>query len=334
MEHQESSMKIETTASGKVFFSGEYMALEGGKAITISTPQHAKVSISEIDESNNTLLTSMSDQTYPFRLDENMKLIWLNQDPKHLGSILKESIKQFDKGFSGRSISLDTSEFFYQQRKIGIGSSSALSVAMTKALEELFDLNLTDKAIINHAREIHNRAQKYDGSGFDIVTSFLEKRTLSCRILENGDYDYKEIELPDEIKIFAVVNDQYTKTSEMINKYKAAKKRYIDYFSIHAPKMKNELEQLFGSILMKDNKSIFQNLDRYNELLADMDNQFNLGVFNNHHELIKLAKDEDIFYKPSGAGGGDIGLLIGDDKERLDRICYKLELKGINFFEV
>jgi len=28
-------MKIETTASGKVFFSGEYMALEGGRAITL-----------------------------------------------------------------------------------------------------------------------------------------------------------------------------------------------------------------------------------------------------------------------------------------------------------
>ena len=90
-------MKIETTASGKVFLSGEYMALEGGRAITLSTPQSAKVSISEINESNNLFLSSMSDQAYPFRIDENMSLIWLDEDPKHLGSILRESIKQFDK---------------------------------------------------------------------------------------------------------------------------------------------------------------------------------------------------------------------------------------------
>ena len=109
-------MKIETTASGKVFLSGEYMALEGGRAITLSTPQSAKVSISEINESNNLFLSSMSDQAYPFRIDENMSLIWLEQDPKHLGSILKESIKQFDKNFSGRSISIDTADFFYQHR--------------------------------------------------------------------------------------------------------------------------------------------------------------------------------------------------------------------------
>ena len=82
-------MKIETTASGKVFLSGEYMALEGGRAITLSTPQNAKVSISETNESNNLFLSSMSDQAYPFRIDENMSLIWLEEDPKHLGSILK-----------------------------------------------------------------------------------------------------------------------------------------------------------------------------------------------------------------------------------------------------
>ena len=85
-------MKIESTASGKVFFSGEYMALEGGRAIMLSTPQSAKVSISGSNEPDNLFFSSMSDQVYPFRIDENMRLIWLEQDPKHLGSILKESI--------------------------------------------------------------------------------------------------------------------------------------------------------------------------------------------------------------------------------------------------
>ena len=149
------------------------MALEGGRAITLSTQQSAKVSISESNEPDNLFFSSMSDQVYPFRIDENMRLIWLEQDPKHLGSILKESIEQFDKGFSGKSISIDTSEFFYQQRKIGIGSSSGVSVAITKALNQLFDLSLASESIINHARELHNRFQDSSGIGFDIITSFM-----------------------------------------------------------------------------------------------------------------------------------------------------------------
>ena len=65
-----------------------------------------------------------------------------------------------------------------------------------------------------------------------------------------------------------------------------------------------------------------------------MDNLFNLGIFNNHHELVELAKDKDIFYKPSGSGGGDIGLFISDDRKKLNSICENLELKGITFFEI
>ena len=60
-----------------------------------------------------------------------------------------------------------------------------------------------------------------------------------------------------------------------------------------------------------------------------MNNVFNLGIFNNHLELIKLAKDEGVFYKPSGSGGGDIGIVICDDKLKLDRFCNKLNAKGI-----
>ena len=219
-------MKIESTASGKVFFSGEYMALEGGRALMLSTQQSAKVSISGSNEPNNLFLSSMSDQVYPFRIDENMRLIWLERDPKHLGSILKESIEQFDKGFSGKSISIDTSEFFYERRKIGIGSSSAVSVAITKALDQLFGLRLTSKSIIDHAREIHNRSQDSNGSGFDIITSFMEVRSLACRILDNGAYDYEQIGIPEEINILVVVNDEYVQTSEMIGKYESAKNKY------------------------------------------------------------------------------------------------------------
>ncbi len=327
-------MKIETRASGKIFFSGEYMALEGGRAITLSTPQSAKVSISESKEPDNLFFSSMSDQVYPFRIDENMRLIWLEEDPKHLGGILKESIKQFDKGFSGRSISIDTSEFFYEQRKIGIGSSSAVSVAITKALNQLFDLRLTSESMINHARQIHNKSQDSNGSGFDIITSLMEVRSLACRILDNGAYDYEQIGIPETINILVVVNDEYIETSEMIERYEAAKNKYNDYFTKHAPKMKHELELLYESILKSDNESIFQYLAEYNKSLVDMNNVFNLGIFNNHLKLIKLAKDEGVFYKPSGSGGGDIGIVICDDKLKIDKFCNKLNAKGIAFFDI
>ena len=332
--HQESLMKIETTASGKVFFSGEYMALEGGRAIILSTPQSAKVSISENNETNNVLFSSMSDHSYPFLIDEEMKIVWLEEDPMHLGSILNEAVNQFNTNFSGKSVSIDTSEFFYEERKIGIGSSAAVSVALTKALNKLLGLRLEPKAMIDHARQIHNRSQDSTGSGFDIIASFVKERALSCQLLDHERYEYEKIKLPEAIKVFAVVNNACSQTSEMINRYKAAKNRFGDYFSNHAPKMKSELDRLHDAILKKDSSRIMNHLSRYNESLVEMDNKFSLGIFDHHHDFINLAKDEGLFYKPSGSGGGDLGLLISDDKIRLDEICKELISKGLYLFEV
>ena len=198
---------------------------------------------------------------------------------------------------------------------------------------KLFDSGLTSRSIINHAREIHNRAQDSRGSGFDIITSFLEGRSFACRLVDDT-YDYQQIALPEAIKIFVVINDEYVQTSGMIDRYNNAKSEHLDYFSKHAPKMKEELERLYASILKKDTKSILRNLTEYNELLVDMDNVFNLGIFNNHHELINLSKDEDVFYKPSGSGGGDIGILISNDELRLEKVCKKIESNGIHVFEI
>ena len=40
----------------------------------------------------------------------------------------------------------------------------------------------------------------------------------------------------------------------MIDRYKAAKNQYSDYFYQNAPQMMSELEHLYDSILKKDNK--------------------------------------------------------------------------------
>jgi len=327
-------MKIETKASGKAFFSGEYMALEGGRAIILSTPQSAKVSISETNEANNTLFSSMSDHGYPFLIDEKLKIIWLEEDPKQLGSILNEGISKFNKGFSGKSITIDTSDFFYRERKIGIGSSAAVSVALTKALNKLLDLRLTSKAMIDYSKEIHNRSQDSIGSGFDVIASFMKERSLSCQLYGHESYKHEEIKIPEEIKIFAVVNNACSQTSQMINRYEAAKSKYQDYFSNHAPKMKSELDRLHDAILKNDSSLMMNHLTRYNDLLVEMDNKFSIGVFDHHHDLINLAKDHGVFYKPSGSGGGDLGLLISPDKIRLDNICKELASKGLYLFEI
>ena len=98
--------------------------------------------------------------------------------------------------------------------------------------------------------------------------------------------------------------------------------------------MKSELDRLPYSILRDDSSSMMNSLTSYNELLVEMDKKFSIGVFDHHHELISLAKDHGIFYKPSGSGGGALGLLMSPDKVIVDKICKELTSKGLYLFEI
>ena len=54
----------------------------------------------------------------------------------------------------------------------------------------------------------------------------------------------------------------------------------------------------------------------------------------NHDEMIKLAENAGVFYKPSGSGGGDLGLLISNDRMRIEEVCPRLNSRGFNYFQV
>ena len=153
-------MNINTSASGKAFLSGEYMAMEGGRAILLSTTQKARVTISNNNEKHNLFITSMSEYEYPFELDNQLNFNWLNRDPEDLGKILEYAIIKFNKNFSGKTIYIDSSEFFFNDKKIGIGSSAAVSVSVTKALNELFQLKYDQKQVIDFSKAIHYESQK------------------------------------------------------------------------------------------------------------------------------------------------------------------------------
>ena len=64
-----------------------------------------------------------------------------------------------------------------------------------------------------------------------------------------------------------------------------------------------------------------------------------LGIFDaGHDELADLAASVDLVYKPCGAGGGDIGIVMtgerGDDNRELDQFCNKAEAGGFQLLSL
>ncbi len=67
--------------------------------------------------------------------------------------------------------------------------------------------------------------------------------------------------------------------------------------------------------------------------MIEMDSTFNIGVYSEiDKEISTLADKEGLIYKPSGSGGGDLGIIIGDNdsiiSKFMDRLS-KLRMKQI-----
>ena len=66
-----------------------------------------------------------------------------------------------------------------------------------------------------------------------------------------------------------------------------------------------------------------------------MEKHFKLGIYNDQHlYMMRFAQREGLFYKPSGAGAGDIGLLVTNDVRRLNQACERLNSMGIKNFDI
>jgi len=62
-------------------------------------------------------------------------------------------------------------------------------------------------------------------------------------------------------------------------------------------------------------------VDAYAEAMAALGSSAGADIVSDaHRRLQALARDHDAHYKPSGAGGGDLGLAFGDDPDGLQQL--------------
>ena len=63
----------------------------------------------------------------------------------------------------------------------------------------------------------------------------------------------------------------------------------------------------------------------YIEQLRTFSVDHKLGIFDaGHDSLVERAFAANLVYKPCGAGGGDVGIVLGDDETALDRFVAEL----------
>ena len=299
--------RITASAPGKVVLSGEYAVLNGAPAICLAVNRRAVVTIEETDDDHHVVVA-------PGHVDEPRRFLvragvfgWLDSSDEF--ELLEHVWRATGiRRRGGLSLCLDTSAFLDPVRgcKTGIGSSAALSVALAFALDALAPGEFDP---VSAAHEGHVSFQGGLGSGVDIATSAaggLVEYVMKGRVTTR-------LPMPAGLESRLLWSGSPASTGKKLEKLsKHGPQPSIDALVFSSKRMASAWES--GSA-----DEVLTRYREYISVLQEFSADHDLDVFAaGHDELTRLAAAAGLVYKPCGAGGGDIGILLADAAARAD----------------
>ena len=207
---------------------------------------------------------------------------------------------------------LDTTAFFDDGRKTGIGSSAALTVALAAAISGSTD-------VADLAMTAHRRLQGGQGSGVDVATSYHGGVIAFRRGLPARPCTW-----PDGLAWRLLWSGRASSTVSSLARLDGPGNRGGDELVAAAEAVADAWQRDSAETVLRLLARFAVTLERYGVDHA-------LGIFEaGHRALADLSgRRPDMVYKPCGAGGGDIGIVLGTSQAAVD--AYAAEAAAHRF---
>ena len=284
---------IKSTAPGKVVLWGEYAVLVGAAAgvMALNTPATVAASRSTDDEWH---FSSQGFKAKPASCPANE--LPKNSSTALLAAILRHwGFVSLDQCGQAMRIHTDSSAFFQDSRKLGLGSSAAVCAATYRLLCELTARNPT----LTEAMSIHRDWQGGKGSGLDIASAW------HGGLIRFQQGEATPAELPAELHWQVVFSGKSAGTQGHVVSFDEWR-READVAPLD--------DLVAASTCLSDGAANLEALASYCTALKTFDDAARLNIFTHEHiRLGTLAAASGVLYKPCGAGGGDIGIGFSDD---------------------
>ena len=283
---------IRFSAPGKIVLWGEYAVLAGAPAAVAAIDRRASATLvpqsARYRYSSRGFLAPGLSTTHPGLHDAAVARI-ANAVARHWGDT------QFAKPFSLLS---DSEPFYVAGKKLGIGSSAAMTVATYAALSKHLGRSIT----LPDAMAIHQALQG-SGSGLDVATSW-----------QGGVIKFQEGQIRGSVDCSALAwqvvwTGESASTAQHISDF-ATWRKHSQTIALDA--LADASQNLFADF------SVSALID-YSARLRALDLQAKLNIYTQAHvSLATIARELNIAYKPCGAGGGDIGMAFSEQQDKLD----------------
>ncbi|MBU1317758.1 MAG: hypothetical protein KKG33_14380 [candidate division Zixibacteria bacterium] len=283
---------------GKVMLTGEYSVLHGGTAVVLPVPRY--------------LTVTESDHTDPSKYSPVIRAA---------AGFPIEEIQEFECEQKLPGIEVDYTEFYHKNSagkitKLGLGSSAAEAVGAVALRFERAGLSWDDHAemIAAYADHIHRGVQGGIGSGADVATCAFRrpikfKHSHQEILVDQIEYSPDADRLPLNL----VWSGHPANTRDMVDRFES----WLRSGDENAGKLMRQLNKAASDVahlwFRSKTDKLFTHLDKFVATLIACAMAADIPlILPIHAELADWAEKHGGRAKPTGAGGGDMILLVGD----------------------
>ena len=247
---------------------------------------------------------------------ESGQLRWLDGDVEVyqlFRTVIDAAAPAFDRPLR---FNLDTRAFMAPSsgQKLGFGSSASLASALAVALEAV---SHNDVLPLLAAASGHRVFQSGQGSGADVVAA-LAGGLIEYRMGETG---WTVLDWPVGLRYRYFYSGVTADTRERIGRASVTDEAPADL--IDASLVTAE------SFRSGNQRIIIGALRIYCTVLRDYSDRLDLDIFGAGHDLLADAADDlGVVYKPCGAGGGDIGMVIAPEDASIEMFSALAKANG------
>lgn len=342
-------MNIQASAPGKLVLLGEYALLHGAPAMVAAIDRRVTLEVVPTDRNSGNSLDITHLKTGPMPVDPDTLAFGSDNltddqadEVRAIMAVLR-STKMFSyarrKYNRSLSLTIDASPLFSGGGiKYGFGSSAAITVAISGLAAFLRD-NSTIHAnqLLHRSIHIHRSMQSQMGSGIDVAASTVGG-ILKFQLTHASDHSLPSLNRLAPLSgvlVTAVWTGQSASTAFFLAGLARFKARQPKAYRIVMQRLTHVCRQGMAAYQKRQPSRFLAAIDEYSRGLIDLSIQSDLPIFSPvHQQLARIARDGGGLYKPSGAGGGDVGLSFTDNPRKRDRMAAGFTRAGFQVFDL
>jgi phosphomevalonate kinase len=328
-------MRAVACAPGKLVITGEYAVLEGAPALVLAIDREARVELDDSAEPGYEITApTLGIRAAHGELDASGRMAWPALDAPTIGQLALVSAVLETLATEGAPAPfrarLDTRAFHAAadgHAKLGLGSSAALTVALARAVCAREERGAPGLATLIAA---HRRAQGGRGSGLDIAASLIGG--LLVYRLDDGQPRVSPATWPAGLEWCCVWSGKSASTGAYLGQLAAWR---VSASARYAALMRELGDCARAAASAADAATLIETVAAYALALDRLGHASGLDIISAEHRTLgELATRHGVTYKTCGAGGGDIGIALATDAERLQAFGRAAATSGFTLLDL